>query len=64
MPPHWGPEPLTAAEMPAFVRRLKPDDVALSVAGYTHTDPEIGEAAIALAMRETFASSALGYAAS
>ena len=45
---YWGPEPLTAEAMPAFVQRLRDDDLAFSIAGYTGTAPEVASAAIAL----------------
>jgi hypothetical protein len=45
---YWGPEPLSAEDMPAFVRELKDDDVAFSIAGYTGTAPEVCAGAIEL----------------
>lgn len=45
---YWGPGPLSPADVPNFVRGLKDDDIALSIAGYTGTDSAIPAAAIAL----------------
>jgi hypothetical protein len=42
----WGPEPLSAEAMPAFVSELQDDDVAFSIAGYTGTSPEVCAGAI------------------
>jgi hypothetical protein len=48
---YWGPEPLAAADLAAFMRELKDDDVAFSIAGYTGTDPGVCAEAIALVTR-------------
>ena len=47
----WGPEPLSAEAMHAFVSELKDDDVAFSIAGYTGTSPEVCAGAIELVTR-------------
>ncbi len=48
---YWGPEPLTAEAMPAFVQQLRDDDLAFSIAGYTGTAPDVANAATALVTR-------------
>jgi len=48
---YWGPEPLPAADAEAFTRAMRDDDVAFSVASYTHTAPETTRFATDLAVR-------------
>lgn len=47
---YWGPEPLPADEAEAFTRAMRHDDVAFSIASYTHTAPETTRFATELAV--------------
>ena len=42
---YWGPAPLAASEVERFVAAMPNDDVAVSIAGYTATDPQVQHAA-------------------
>jgi hypothetical protein len=59
---YWGPGPLAAADLPAFMKDLKDDDIAFSIEGYTATSPEVCDAAIAMAVRAAEATPSLGSA--
>ena len=48
---YWGPEPLAPADVEAFTRSMRDDDVAFSIAGYTDTAPEVTRKATRLAMQ-------------
>jgi hypothetical protein len=45
---YWGPQPMTAGDVAGFADLLRPDDIAVSVEGYTKTPKEIEEAALTL----------------
>ena len=47
---YWGPEPLAAEDVDAFVTAMQEDDFAFSIAGYTHTDERVVQAALRLAV--------------
>jgi hypothetical protein len=45
---YWGPGPLAGEHVERFVAGLQRDDVAFSIAGYTHTDDRVVQAALRL----------------
>jgi hypothetical protein len=47
---YWGPGPLAAADVRAFVERMPPDYIAFSIAGYTHTDEAVTDEATRLVL--------------
>jgi Family of unknown function (DUF6492) len=38
---HWGPEPMADATVPAFVRSLQPEDVAVMISARSETEPDV-----------------------
>jgi Family of unknown function (DUF6492) len=48
---YWGPAPLHASAVEGFARAMLPDDIAISIAGYSGTPPEVTRAATTLALR-------------
>jgi hypothetical protein len=46
---YWGPGPLSEEDADRFVADMKDDDVAFSIAGYTHTDDRVLQVALGLA---------------
>ncbi len=48
---YWGPAPLNESGVEGFARSMREDDVAISIAGYTFTSPDVTRAATNLAIR-------------
>jgi hypothetical protein len=48
---YWGPGPLAKSQVDRFMRSMRVDDVAFSIAGYTGTSPDVTRDATRLALR-------------